>query len=383
MTAATVPHGGTMDRKIYGLAFLLFLACWATLGGGGGACGCGGCPPEEDLCPGPNPVYPIASDPTWTVNDGEGLAAASIVWTPSYAVGGSGLALSGNGEACMDRGGVYGPIPPNAVYECFDEDDQNPYIHCQGGTQAGCPSPCFEYHTAEGIAHNRSGPTSYENVCIRREGDGISAEIGSGGFMVDRAYMAGIHDDAIEHDECPDLLVRDTLIESTFQGFAVKPRSSVPTDCTGSTLSILGNLVKLQEFDNTYKQRPGHGGLFKTEAGNQPKLVMRANHVLFGPVVGNGQEVIPTPGSFVNTTDCANNVYYFRGDDQQWASFLADEDGTDSYSNGERLQQLAYCITVIRRDAAAQSDVDFMLEYWSPLVWSWKDNVNHTADDEC
>lgn len=354
-----------IHRPLLGLT--AFIAVWFVLSGGGG------CSTQPSTCPGPGPQTASSGDDDYTLGDGEGLVATDVTWSPAYEDGANAVTVGGSGEACMLNGGIFGPIPNNAVYECLPQ-------HCPGGT---CPTPCLAYHTKAGIEHARTTDTLYHGQCIRREGDGISSTATAGGLMVKGSYFALNHDDAIEHDHCKNIVVQDVLMESVFMATAAKLRvaDEGTIDCTGSVIDIRASIVKLNEFPNQHELKTGHGGLYKTTVGNSPKRVLKGNHIIVGPVVGDGQEVIPPPSLFVNENDCTNNVYYFRGTEAAYAAFLADSDGRDAMTNGERLTQLGEsCIEVIAKPDS-QSDGDFLLEYVSPIISAWK--YNHAADEGC
>jgi hypothetical protein len=232
-------------------------------------------------------------------------------------------------------GGIDGPIPMSAVYECFDDEESNPYIHCPGGVQSGCPNPCFEFHTAEGVSHHTSNekPASYRDMCIRDEGDGISAESAAAGpIEVLRTYFTNIHDDAVETDWCDPISVQSVLIDRAFMAFAANPRSGA--SCDASTIRVENSLVRLHRFANTYKQRNGHGGVFKLDNSDLSWFIVKNSTFLIGSDTGaatgpgDGQHYLPPP-SQTNSTDCVNNTILFSGDNAQLQAWLADEDGAD------------------------------------------------------
>jgi hypothetical protein len=338
--------------------FSFLLAVWTLLGGG---LGCGNI----------NETFQTATsdDRSYTLSN-EDLDASNAYWVIPYEEGGPGITLSGSGNGAMFGGAINGPMPETAVYECSSE-------HCPPG---GCPSNCIEYHTSEGVEHELTGHWTYNDLCISDEGDGISATQEAGPFSCSRCYMTGIHDDAMEHDWCGNISIFDTLINDAFMAMATNPRSGDSVDCEDATISIVRSYVSLTRYTNTYKQKEGHGGLYKRTVGNAPKQVLKSSIIKIGPIVGNGQETVPVPSLFERRKDCYNNWYLFDGTQTQLNAWLDDEDELDNMTNRERLNALDYCIDLIARPAG-QTSAQFLAQWWDPFINEWK--TSHVADDSC
>jgi hypothetical protein len=356
---------------LYGLALLVGAACTT----------------------GENPQYATAADRTYTTPPW--ISADGVIWTPPYSAGGSGVEVSGSGERSFYDGGIDGPLPLNAVYECAREDDDEcpvagTSLHCPGGdedTCAVCPTPCYEYHTNEAVAHATTGRMSYQDQCYRDYGDGISAEdlgsVWSGEIEVARGYFTAIHDDAIEHDGCKSIYVRDTFLDGVNMGFAMRPRSGDGVDCEDSTIRLEDVLVRLHRFTYSYKNRPGTGGVFKLADGNLPWFQITGSTFLIGgpnALPGDGQSFLPPPGRIAQASHCEGNTLLFAGTEAQRAAWLADDDGSDGLTNAQRLSALSYCYTFVAKPDS-QTYADFIWQYWLPLSSEW--NVNHQSAGGC
>jgi hypothetical protein len=363
------------------IALLAFIGCWFALSGGGG---CGAPDPGQTA----SPTVTSYTTPPWVQADG-------VLWQPSYSVGGAGVTILGDADSYVLYGGVDGPIPPAAVYECSSPGcPAGTSHHCPGGSSSTCgtcPVPCFEYHTSEGWEHKSSARFEYLETCIRDEGDGVSAARVStsgpwaGEISFRRSRTTATHDDALEHDGCNSIMVTDSLIDGTFMGFAMKPRGDDPQDCTASTIKLDRALVRLNRFTNAYEQKDGHGGVFKLEDGNLPWFIVLdstfwigGDSTLKGP--GEGQHYLPPPSRIAQPSDCAGNTILFSGDTAQLTAWLADEDGADGLTNAEKLAALSYCYTLVTRQTG-QSWADFYNAEWLPRWSAWMNS--HAAADGC
>jgi len=163
-----------------------------------------------------------------------------------------------------------------------------------------------------------------------------------------------------------------SYVENAFMVAATNPQTGLNVDCSQNTIKLINNVIRIVKFPNTYKQRPGHGGLWKTPAlPNSPKRVMKGNSVYFGPIVGNNQEILPPASLFASPSDCDNNTFYFAGDATQWNTWLADSDGINAQTNAERLADLAYCVTVVKRTDLGLTESQFLSTVWADVAFDW------------
>lgn len=302
-----------------------------------------------------------------------------------HAVDASGVSWLGSGEestlvsfegdhaACFSggsRGAVLdGGMPLDAVYECTTE-------HC-GGT---CPTPCYAYHSAAGLGPDVGALQVIEDLEIRNSGDGISLETdASRDVVVRRVYLRDIHDDAFESDfGLAAFTIEDVLVERAFTAFAMRLRSGASGDQSERLWAIHDNLVRLHEFPNGYKQRAGHGNVFKLDqSSNEPRFRMTGNMIVVGPDTG-GSTLFP-PVSRVE--ECADNLYLFLGDQAAWEDALDSDNIVDGGNNGERLAllnaQFPGCFDV-RVRPEGMSEAEFLAAAgWTAAVTNWK--ASHTA----
>ena len=270
-------------------------------------------------------------------------------------------ALLAEGAAgCWSGGRIDGPYPENAVYECSSEHGFS------GGT-------CWDYHTTAGIQTHSGTPTTIEDLRIQDYGDGVDLSEESGNVVIRRGYFHDLHDDTVEDDwGTHSVTVEDSLFERVFMGLAYKRRSGASDCSSGRVFALRNSLVQLHRFTNSYRQKSGHGGLFKDDEGCMPEFRVTDNLFLMGPVAGSGQVQFPPIGE---TTECRNNVLLWQGTLAAYEDMLETGDSSDAGSNGERLDwlnsQFNNCYTVIVKPAG-QSAADFLAQRWNPRMSQWK-----------
>jgi len=261
---------------------------------------------------------------------------------------------------CWSGGNIDGPYPEDAVYECSSEHGYT------GGT-------CWDYHTTAGIQIHSGTPTVIEDLRIADYGDGVDVAQDAGNVVIRRGYFSNLHDDTVEDDwGTHSVTVEDSLFERVFMGLAFKRRSGASSCQSGRVFELRNSLVQLHRFTNSYKQKAGHGGLFKDDEGCMPEFRVTDNVFLMGPVAGSGQVQFPIVGK---TTECRNNVLLWQGTLSAYEDMLDTGDSSDAGSNRERLEWLNRsfnnCYTVIVKPAS-QSAADFLAQRWTPRVNQWK-----------
>lgn len=304
-----------------------------------------------------------ASDTSYAFDTGaKGIDARGVRWEdiPGHAVETTG-ALGG----CWSGGTVDGPYPEDAVYECSSE-------HCPSG---GCPDPCLPYHITAALSVDNRGTTTFDGFSMLDYGDGLSVERGYEGTVIARdCYAADLHDDAFEDDYSQtNWVVERCLIDRAFNVFAYDRRSSADeSPKAGWRYEIRDSLIRPHRFTNAYKQKAGHGGVFKDDPDVAPAFVFSGNTILLGPVAGSGQVQFPNADT---TTECEGNLYLWQGTQGAWEDMLAGGDSSDAGSNGERLAALnarfTSCITTVVKPSA-QSAASFRAQRWDPKVAAWK-----------
>jgi hypothetical protein len=331
-----------------------------------------------------------------TAPEGSCLAASSTVESgsphveyvfssPGHAVNASAVVWSGSGQeetlvsfegdypACFS-GGAHGAVldggmPVDAMYECTTE-------HC-GGT---CPTPCYSYHSAAGLGPDVGALQVIEDIQIRDTGDGVSLETDAArDAVVRRVYMHNIHDDAFESDfGLGGFTVEDVLVERAYTAFAMRLRGGASGDQRDRLWTIRDNLVRLYAFPNGYKQKAGHGNVFKLdESANEPRFRMTGNTIVVGPDPGSSTLFPPVS----RVEECANNVYLFLGTQAAWEDALDSDGQDDGGNNGERLaalnQRFPGCFDV-RVRSVGMSEAEFLVaEGWTAAVANWK--ASHVA----
>jgi hypothetical protein len=288
---------------------------------------------------------------------GKAVDARGVTWSN---ISDHALFLDGSAQGCWAGGRIDGPYPEDAVYECSSEHGYT------GGT-------CYDYHTTAGMAPN-DGKRIVDDLHLKDYGDGISVESGSGDIVGRRIWFENIHDDAFETDWAQQSFsCVDCLFDKVFMGFAYRRRSSASdaTPKSGWTMELRNSLVRLHRFTHSYKEKPGHGGLFKDDSV-APRFIVTDNVFLMGPVAGSGQVQFPLIGQ---TTECRNNTLLWQGSLSAYQDMLETGDSSDGATNGERLdwlnRQFGNCYTVIVKPSS-QSATDFLAQRWNPLVNTWK-----------
>jgi len=299
---------------------------------------------------------------------GHAVDAAGVSW---LGVGEEAtmVVFDGSRSACfsggVDGGLIDGGMPYDAVYECTSE-------HCPGGV---CPVPCYAYHSAAGLGPDVSALQVVEDLEIRNSGDGISLETDAARDVIARrVYLHDLHDDAFESDfGLAGFTIVDNLLDRVNTAFAMRLRSSASGDQRGVLWTIRNNLVRLHEFPNGYKQRPGHGNVFKLdESPNEPRFQLTGNTIVVGPNP-RGSILFP-PVSRVE--ECADNTYLFLGTQAAWDDVLDSDRIDDGGTNGERLAALNRlfpgCFEIRMRPATMSIDDFLAREGWTSAVEAWK-----------
>jgi hypothetical protein len=274
--------------------------------------------------------------------------------------GSQGACFSGGSRgALIDVG-----IPYDAQYECTAE-------HCPGGV---CPTPCYAYHSASGLGPDAIGIQIVEDLEIRNSGDGLSMGLPSGNIVARRLYLHDLHDDALESDfGLSGYTIEDNLLDRVNTAFAMRLRSSATGDQRNELWEIRNNLVRLHEFPNGYKQRPGHGNVFKLDKSpNEPRFRLTNNTIVVGPNP-EGSTLFP-PVSRVE--ECTANRYLFLGTRAAWEDVLDSDRIDDGGTNGERLAALNAlfpgCFEIRLRPATTTIENFLAAEGWTAAVESWK-----------
>lgn len=276
--------------------------------------------------------------------------------------------FDGSQAACFSggpRGGLIDVgIPYDAQYECTAE-------HCPGGV---CPTPCYAYHSASGLGPDAVGIQIVEDLEIRNSGDGLSMGLPSGNILARRLYLHDLHDDALESDfGLSGYTIEDNLLDRVNTAFAMRLRSSASGDQRNELWEIRNNLVRLHEFPNGYKQRPGHGNVFKLDhSPNEPRFRLTGNTIVVGPNP-EGSTLFPPVG---RVEECAANRYLFLGTKAAWDDVLDSDRIDDGGTNGERLAALNArfpgCLTIRLKPANVTIDDFLAAEGWTSAVASWK-----------
>jgi len=299
---------------------------------------------------------------------GHAVDAGGVSW---LGVGEESTMVEFNGSqsACfsggVNAGLIDGGMPYDAVYECTTE-------HCPGGV---CPVPCYAYHSAAGLGPDVSALQVVEDLEIRNSGDGISLETDAARDVIARrVYLHDLHDDAFESDfGLAGFTIVDNLLDRVNTAFAMRLRSSASGDQRNKLWTIRDNLVRLHEFPNGYKQRPGHGNVFKLDKStNEPRFRLTGNTIVVGPNP-DGSTLFP-PVSRVE--ECADNTYLFLGTQAAWDDVLDSDRIDDGGTNGERLAALNKlfpgCFDVRLRPGSKSIDDFLATEGWTAAVDRWK-----------
>ncbi len=306
-----------------------------------------------------------ASDRNYSFDTtGHAVDARAITWSN---IADHAISMDGGADGCWNGGRIDGPYPENAVYECTSEHGYT------GGT-------CWAYHISAGVSPN-DGKKTIEDLHIKDYGDGISVESSSDDVLGRRIWFENIHDDSMESDWAQQSLgCNDCLLDKVNMGLSYNRRSSASgnTPKAGVTMQLRDSLIRLHRFTNNYKQKPGHGGVFKDDDGFAPDFIVTNNVFLLGPVAGSGQAQFPQIG---HVRECAGNTLLWQGTQSAFDSMLGTGSSSfDGASNGERLSWLNShfnnCYTVIVKPAG-QSAADFLAQRWDPLVTNWK--ASHAA----
>ncbi len=300
---------------------------------------------------------------------GHVVEAQGIAWS---GIEGEALALLGSAPGCWKGGLVDGPYDDASVYECNR-------THCPS---EGCPSPCLAYHTTACMAPESSAGLVIESFECAHYGDGISRELDSGDLVLRRVRLHDLNDDAIEDDYgLSNTRVFGALIDGAHVAFGDRQRSSQNNDATGSEWEVRDSLIRVRANANPYKQRPGHGGIWKGDTNPSHQHRYRiTNNVFVAQGLKQGGLLFPVAG-YVD--ECAGNTLLWAGPltgSGGWEEALADQsDFADALSEGERLAALNAAFPDCFRVAlkpADQTEAEFLDSPLAELAGtSWNQRV--------
>jgi hypothetical protein len=257
------------------------------------------------------------------------------------------LTVTGPDAVCWLNGNFFGPmyVQQDAVtyYEC----------HSDHGAPTGTSgSSCLPYHRTAAInPANTGGVYNFERLNVRGYGDGISLgdPLPYGTTInVAGSYFDYIHDDTFEDDHCSvNWIVRDAYVNSAFMLFASAAGGGNTCEDTGRSITLSDSWIRLYRFTHAYRERDGHGGLWKSDEGTNPSKTITNNRFLLGPDAG-GQEIFP-PVSEVDA--CNGNVVLWDGTEAKWNSMLAAGNGANLTAiQGGSSPPFPGCFTIVKRE---------------------------------
>jgi hypothetical protein len=324
--------------------------------------------PSPEPTPVPTPIPPLSG----TCLGQAGIVELAAPWRTTYThqsidarfthwVNVPGHAIILDGTTCWVGGRVDGPYNDSSVYECDDE-------HCPNDE---CPNPCLEYHTTAGVRVDTNVPAIVERVVVSNYGDGIEASESAdrAGLVIKGAHLIDIKDDAVENDWGSNITVMDSLLERVNTAFASRFRSGEDIDARANTFLIDQSLVLLHEFPNGYKQKPGHGKVFKWEKdGKGPGFSIHDS--VFVVTAYSSPLILPLVDQ---VRSCRGNVLYWADTEDAFNEWMDNEDrGSDGFTPSERFAQLSHCFDLVMR-GPNQTQEDFLNTYWKPLADQWKE----------
>ena len=301
------------------------------------------------------------------------VAAEGVFW---LGIPGEVLTLLGPEPGCWTGGVVVGIYDGTSVYECDP-------LHCP---IAGCPAPCFAYHSATCMAPESAGGQVIEGFECAQYGDGISREVSSGDLVIRNAHLHDLNDDAVEDDYgLSDTRVFGSLIDGVHTAFGDRQRVSQNNDATGTEWEVRESLIRVRPNANPYKRKPGHGGFWKGDANPLHQHRYRiTNNVFVAQGAKQGGLLFPVVG-YVD--ECAGNTLLWAGPitgSGGWEEALADpNDLVDGLLDGGRLAALnaAFpdCFRIVLKPEA-QSEAEFLAspqlelagKSWNQLVAEWQ-----------
>lgn len=326
----------------------------------------------------------------WSAPDASTYAKGNGIWGDTA---GTALSLTGSAHpVCWDWGAFSATLTPTK--------DADTYYGCTAEHGYPGSGPCYSYHdpsTPKGIAPNViadwPSTTSWtvERARILDEGDGIAIQPNAGHGVVRDTLLEFIHDDALEDDFCRprDLLVENVFINRAFMAFAFDVRSSEDPPCFNrGDWRIRDSLVRMHKFAHSYKNRPGHGGVFKDanggDFGNKRVVEFVDNVVLLGPVAGAGQ--VQFPPTHFGPMQCSGNVYLWSGTQADFDAMMATGDGYEAVSNQARVdfwhEDFPGCFTFVVKNSN-ETVAEFLArdlpelggQSWDDLTAAWNASV--------
>jgi hypothetical protein len=157
--------------------------------------------------------------------------------------------IGGGPNACVEGGEVIGDYP---LQTSWDDMHKTYAIEIRGGVNY-----------------------LLSNMRVHNYGDGIFIGVESNqGFLVRGAYLTQIRDDAVSDDYGWAGTIDDSLIDGTYVGFSDKGFAVAAND---AVLNISRTLVRLQVYEQTYRNGPpGHGWFWKFDS-DSIKLSLHGN----------------------------------------------------------------------------------------------------------
>jgi hypothetical protein len=146
---------------------------------------------------------------------------------------------------------------------------------------------------------------------VHNIGDAIRIRTGARDFRITAAHLSFLHDDCVENDQLYSGVIEDSLLDGCYVAFSARPSHGDQAEGRRNTVTVRGNVVRLQPTPTVYKGRaPGTGGFFKwDESGRAPKLVVEDN--VFRADQRPNHQSLGLPSGY--HVQCRNNVVVWLG----------------------------------------------------------------------
>ena len=158
--------------------------------------------------------------------------------------------FSTTGDSCWDGGVISGAFPVTTTWDFF-----------HGTAAFGFSDPNFTV--------NRPRIFNY--------GDGIQVRDGAGGFTINDAYLAYLHDDCIENDRLVSGTLSNSYLDGCYVALSARRIDGTTVDGHLNRWTIRNSLLRLQAMPTVFSgSAAGHGGWFKWDeaAPTSPKLTI-------------------------------------------------------------------------------------------------------------
>lgn len=180
------------------------------------------------------------------------------------------------------------------------QSDWEPTYH---GSLASCNSAAIHYKYASG--------GTVDGVRITGAWDAVRMAVDSPNLVLKNSWISDVRDDILENDYLYSAVVKDTLVDGTFQGISLRSTDSSAPDASSKVVTISGAVIRIQNY--LYKGNQYFGALFKGSTV-APSNKIHNSVIAVSAAPGSATWNSYWSLTWSKTIECSNNVFLWMSD---------------------------------------------------------------------